>query len=302
MSIIYNRIGNSGGKLAFLLGCSVFFPNPDNNEMGRSWTHSKKRKGVIPRAINLGCRKKRIRPEHANCFNYNSETSCNKVKSFSLFDKFSINHPKLLSIEDIKAGNVPAKFLGRKNKSSSGQGIKLYTLDSWQKELARNPGKIEENDFYVEFLECKSEHRIHVFGDTVLCELNKRIRDNGKFIHTLAEGSPLILGRINHPQRDLMIDYSIKAVKSCGLDFGAVDIFVDKNDKVYILEVNSDPGMPGIIGFIYADHFRKIFNMSPPSHYKINDKGEIVKPDGTDFVQKIKQDLKNRKKFIFKSE
>ena len=38
-----------------------------------------------------------------------------------------------------------------------------------------------------------------------------------------------------------------RAVRSLGLDFGAVDVLVDADGKVYVLEVNTAPGIVGII-------------------------------------------------------
>lgn len=242
---VYSCCGWSGGKLAFLLGTSVRFPY-NNEDRNHAWTQNKEREVKLPRAINLGCRRKFIEEDSLN---YNSENSIDKVEVFNRFDKLKIPHPRLIDPKTFEG-----KFLGRKNKASRGRGIQIY-----------EPGakKIAEHDFFVELLDCKSEHRIHFFMGEVVCELNKKIKE-GSVIHTAEQGSPLELGPIVHPKRKKMIKYGALAVEAMELDFGAVDIFVDKNDDVYILEVNSDPGMSGLIGFLYADCFRKHFKLESP--------------------------------------
>jgi len=47
--------------------------------------------------------------------------------------------------------------------------------------------------------------------------------------------------RVHHPEA--LGKEAIKAVRAVGLDFGAVDCCVDVNDKAWIIEVNSGPGL-----------------------------------------------------------
>lgn len=269
-----------------------------NDDRKHAWTQSKVRKGTIPREINLGCRQEKIKE---GCFNYNSQFTGDKIKVFEVFDKAGIRHPRLLTKEQIQAGdNIPDKFLGRKNKSSRGRGITLYDRSTWLKSMKAKFSRMEQHDFFVEFLECKSEHRIHVFQGQVVCELNKKIKA-GNFIHTAEQGSPLEVGRIVHPRRDEMVDLSVKAVAAVGLDFGAVDIFVDINDNVYILEVNSDPGMPGVIGFLYAEKFRQVFNMPKPKDYFIDPMGKYVEIEESFFFRTPEEKKKAREARRYKA-
>jgi ribosomal protein S6-L-glutamate ligase RimK-like protein len=276
---IYSCIGWNGGKLAYLLGCSVVFPYRKNVDTRHDWTQDKIRDGKLPRPINLGCRKKFISP---NSLNYNSQFTRDKIAVFNKFDEAGIPHPRVVTLEQLSsnAPNLPKAILGRENKTSQGRGIEIYhSIEEWRRKFPKGRGTIkgeQAHDFYVELLDCKSEHRMHVFQGQIVCELNKRIKP-GTIIHNCSLGSPLIFGRITHPQRNLMEEYSIKAVQACGLDFGAVDIFVDKNDKVYILEVNSDPGMPDGIGYLYAQRIRCIFGMEPLYNYTLLTNGKVKK-------------------------
>lgn len=276
---IYSCIGWNGGKLAHLLGCSVVFPYRKNVDTRHDWTQDKARNGKLPRPINLGVRKKFISPDSLN---YNSQFTRDKLAVFNAFDTVGIPHPRVVTLEQLSsnAPNLPKAILGRENKTSQGRGIEVYnSIEEWRKKFPKGRGTIkgeQAHDFYVELLKCKSEHRMHVFQDQIVCELNKRIKP-GTVVHNCRTGSPLIFGRITHPKRALMEEYCIKAVKACGLDFGAVDIFVDDKDDVYILEVNSDPGMPDAIGYLYAQRIRCIFGMEPLYNYIILPNGKVRK-------------------------
>jgi len=101
-----------------------------------------------------------------------------------------------------------------------------------------------ENSYIEEFIEAKLEYRIHVFrnsfhyafhvdekkgGDGLIRNL-----ENGWIFQEISEFNDLVIQVINE---------SIKAVRALDYDFGAVDVLVSKDDQIYILEVNSAPGI-----------------------------------------------------------
>jgi D-alanine-D-alanine ligase-like ATP-grasp enzyme len=53
-----------------------------------------------------------------------------------------------------------------------------------------------------------------------------------------------------------MTEHSISAVNTLGLDFGAVDLIVAKDGRVYVLEVNTAPGIEGITLEKYVKAFQ----------------------------------------------
>lgn len=263
---IFAYCGWNGGKIGWLLGCSVYFPY-SNEDKTHKWTSNIKRPIKLPRPINLGCKRELISEE---ALNFHSRNSTDKMHAFRCFDGAGVPHPRVIPAKSIRgfSESVPKKFLGRQNRSSCGRGITLYDrTEKWP--------TIDKHSFFVEFLECKSEHRVHVFHGDIVCELNKDIKE-GNFIHTREQGSTLSLGMISHPKREQILKHSINAVKCLDLDFGAVDIFIDVNDNIYVLEVNSDPGMPKIIAPLYAERFRRFFGMEEPKHYYINSMGEFT--------------------------
>jgi hypothetical protein len=297
--MIYSRTGWNGGKLAFLLGCSVSFPH-GNEDPSHAWTKNRTRNGKLPRNINLGCKKKYLPTTDKNCLNYNSQSSSDKLFSFEAFGKAGIPHPRVIPEKAIREGSVevPLEFLGRKNNSFAGRGIVRYSLESWKK-AKRAPGW-KPHDFYVEFLPFKSEHRIHIFLGNDICHLNKQVKlGDTNFIHTLEQGSPLIIGAIDHPQKNKMVKLAVQAITAIGLQFGAVDIFVDIYDNIYVLEVNSDPGMPGIIGYLYAEEIRRVYQIPQPDYYFCNSEGGVTEVDPCYFFTTPEY---KRKKLNVKSE
>ena len=241
MSSIFSVSGPSGGKLAYILGCSVYHPG------GQDWEYPEFGKNVrrevnLPIAINYGCKRSEL---PVDCINYDSEDGTDKTWCFKMFDAYNIPHPRLINPSGFKG-----RFLGRDNGKSKGYGIRRY-----------NSGEAyREHNFYVEYLEGVSEHRVHVWGSHVLIELNKRFGDH-EFIQSSRFGSRMVAGYIKHKDRLKILDKSVEAVSILGLDYGAVDILVDKNNKYYVLEVNSAPSLAGIFGQIYAEHINRIMNL-----------------------------------------
>ena len=263
--LVYQISGPSGGKLAFLLNCSVKMPY--GNEGYENWSCSKERDGILPMAINYGCDRKHL-PEtlnQSNCLNYNSEDTGDKVKCFEIFERLGIPYPKLVT----DPANFDAPFLGRENKSSQGRGITKFKPKS---ENWNNYGC----DFFVEYIKVAQEFRVHVFKGQVVCEFNKDFSNCDGFIHSKNFGSKLVFGRLNHPARFDIIDASIKALHGCGLDYGAVDIIADANGKWYVLEVNSAPSMAHSIGYLYAEKIAHFLGYKIEKFWTIKDDGKFV--------------------------
>lgn len=134
---------------------------------------------------------------------------------------------------------------------NSGDGIRLV-----------EPGnELEDAPLYVLYIPKRQEYRVHVANGMVVDlqrkarrrdvadeDINWRIRnhDNG-FIFQ---------------RNDLVVPHSvsvqaINACKACGLDFGAVDIvFNEKQDKAYVLEINTAPGLAGSTLEGYVNRFK----------------------------------------------
>jgi hypothetical protein len=233
--------GPSGGKLASLLGCSVYHPNGEDRDYPE-YGSDRIRDRKMPVYINYGCKRKSL---PVDCINYESEDVADKVWCFKMFETCDIPHPELIDPSTFKGS-----FLGRDNGKSKGRGITFY-----------NEGNSpRQHDFFVKFIKGKSEHRVHVWGSEVLIELNKQFGTHS-FIQSSPYGAKMRAGHIAHKKRIEIIDKAVEAVNILGLHYGAVDILVDENDNYYILEVNSAPSLAGIFAYVYAEYINRKFDL-----------------------------------------
>lgn len=138
---------------------------------------------------------------------------------------------------------------------NSGEGIVLI----------KHFDEMVDAPLYVMYVPKKQEYRIHVLHGEVVDVQRKarrkdvpddkvnwmvRNHDNG-FIFAREDG----LGDVP----DDVTEQAVKAVKCCGLDFGAVDvIFSEKQQQAYVLEVNTAPGLSGQTLEGYAKRFRGV--------------------------------------------
>lgn len=141
----------------------------------------------------------------------------------------------------------------------SGSGIVIVDKDSLN--------DLPDAPLYVEYIPKDREYRVHVFNGEVI-DVQRKIRDpdreptnwqvrnhvNG-FIFTRGSSD----GSLYRDTVSLDIkEQAIRAVSSAGLDFGAVDIAVNKEGTAFVLEVNSSPGIEGQTVEVYRDAILKL--------------------------------------------
>lgn len=141
-----------------------------------------------------------------------------------------------------------AVILGRTRSGSKGRGIVVY----------ENLGAFfnyPRHDFYSEFVENDREYRLHVVGDKVV-RLQRKYKevevDNpNRFIKNHEQGY-----RFKQPARPLREDrneLAVKAVRAVGLDFGAVDMVIDRAGVAWVLEVNTAPACSPLTAQAYIN-------------------------------------------------
>ena len=120
-------------------------------------------------------------------------------------------------------------------RGHSGVGIRMFEGD---------PAPL-----YTKYIGLRTEYRVHVFNDEVICvqqkrrahdvpddQVNWKVRNTaGGFIYAVNDIVPL---------SDDSIKQCKQAIKDLHLDFGAVDLIVPRDsDLGYVLEVNTAPGL-----------------------------------------------------------
>jgi hypothetical protein len=146
-------------------------------------------------------------------------------------------------------GEYGYPILGRKFHHARGTDIKLVLQE---RDLRKR------RDYYSVYIPTNREYRIHVVGDEV-------IRVQGKYldrpelkqshIRNYATGYRFRAPRMRlRPDRLTM---AVSAVKSLGLDFGAVDLILADDGSCYVLEVNTAPSCSPLTLGAYAVAFQK---------------------------------------------
>lgn len=121
---------------------------------------------------------------------------------------------------------------------------------------------------YTQGIKNAGEYRVHVFNDDVILyqKKSRRVDDEGNVmtpegeeadVRNLASNWIYRTGNLKRLER--VEDLAIDAIEALNLDFGAVDIIKDENGDVYVLEVNTAPGLGNTQTYeAWADAFKKL--------------------------------------------
>ena len=123
---------------------------------------------------------------------------------------------------------------------------------------------------YVMYIKKKDEYRIHVLRNNIIDVQRKGLRaefqgqqDVNFLIRNLANGFMFVrndnagvqlINSSTVPQ--VVKNVAVQAVAALGLDFGAVDVIYNQQQKAaYVLEVNTAPGIEASTVLSYRDAF-----------------------------------------------
>lgn len=134
-------------------------------------------------------------------------------------------------------------------RANSGKGIVI----------AKELDDLVSAPLYVKYVRKEKEYRLHVFRGQVIDVIEKRRRSGfqennnySKYIRSCDAG--WVFCRDNVTVSEDARAQALAAVSTLGLDFGAVDIVINKKDnKAVVLEVNTAPGLTGTTVTRYKD-------------------------------------------------
>lgn len=101
--------------------------------------------------------------------------------------------------------------------------------------------------FFTEFIPIQTEYRVWIYRRQHLGTYEKFLQYPEKYKRVgrnYANGFAFRLVTANNIPREA-VDIASKTVQGLGLDFGAVDILKGTDGKLYVLEVNTAPGVEG---------------------------------------------------------
>ncbi len=130
--------------------------------------------------------------------------------------------------------------------------------------MASTPQEIVDAPLYVRYEAKKDEYRVHVYrgkvfdvqkkGGRIGVECNWEIRNK-------KNGFVFMRKDINPPQ--CVLDIAIDCFNCFALDFGAIDvIYKERQDKAFVLEINTAPGLKATTLTNYINLFKRIEEIS----------------------------------------
>lgn len=196
-----------------------------------------------------------------NCARILNEPECvhqaaNKIKTFQALAKEGVNIPDWTRQREVAKAWLEGGCVvvcRTKVASNSGKGI---VITEKVEELIDAP-------LYTKYIPKKEEYRIHVFqGNAFHVQRKARKKEvpddkvNWK-VRSHNNGFCFQIQGIEMPKD--AAEQAVNAVNALDLDFGAVDlIWNQKEDKWYVLEVNTAPGIENTTLAKYVEQFKKV--------------------------------------------
>lgn len=164
-----------------------------------------------------------------------------KIQQFQRFTDANVSCPKwttnAASISELGAKTCFARTL---INSTNGRGIVEFEVEN--QPAPRAP-------LYVAYIPKKAEYRYHIFNGQVIDVQQKKKKrgfesERDTRIRNVHNGYIYARDGITPPAG--AADLAVQAVRAVGYQYGAVDIiYNEKQDKCFVLEVNSRPGLMG---------------------------------------------------------
>jgi hypothetical protein len=180
--------------------------------------------------------------------------SGNKLKTLQHLSASGVATLEFTTDKEVAMGWDCRVFVRHLLRGASGRGIDIVLPDE----------PMPDAPLYTKGFQKDREYRVHAGPKQAFFVQQKRlvreerrplIRTAG--IRNYANGWIFACKDIDDPPEGIE-DLAARAVAACGLDFGAVDILVDKNNNAVVCEVNYAPGVDGSTVDAYVSFFRSI--------------------------------------------
>lgn len=190
-------------------------------------------------------------------------TASNKLSCFYALESASdVQIPEFTAsrekaLEWLREGDtdiVCRKYL----KANSGRGITIIKKDEDETAMPYVP-------LYVKYVSKQKEYRAHVLptGEVILREKRRRIDCPDEQVNwqIRSHNNGFIFAKNLSYEPSGIKEMAKAAIEAIGLDFGALDIIYNANeDKCYILEINTAPGLVNSTIDIYKEAFETCIN------------------------------------------
>jgi glutathione synthase/RimK-type ligase-like ATP-grasp enzyme len=177
----------------------------------------------------------------SNCLNAPSAVAkaAHKLKTFLEFRNHNVPSPEFTTNTEEANQWIEQGHRVYCRKTLTGKGGDGIIVARSREELVVAP-------MYTKGVNAVAEYRVHVFNGEVI-DTVKKARRNGESpnedIRNHTQGWIFMRGGVEVSLE--VRNAATEAVRSLGLDFGAVDVCKDANGTPYVLEVNTAPGIEG---------------------------------------------------------
>lgn len=134
--------------------------------------------------------------------------------------------------------------LARTPSGQAGSGISVCTSDTG----------LVDAPLYTLYIKKRKEYRVHVINGQAVAVYEKRRKvgqQSDPIIRSHRRG--WVFCKLNVSEPDGLRELAVNAVRALGLDFGGVDvIWNEKQNRCYVLEINTAPGLCNQTGDLYA--------------------------------------------------
>lgn len=162
-----------------------------------------------------------------------------KLRTFNMLRENNVRIPRYwVNRDEAQAARGKSILLERHSLTGqSGAGIKVKRKDD----------ALEAAPLYVEYIKKVKEFRVHVFnGEAIFVQDKRRESDveqtaDEKLIRNRDNGWVFCVTDINEPAG--LRELAVSACRALQLDFGAVDMVQSQDGTLYVLEVNTKPGI-----------------------------------------------------------
>lgn len=142
--------------------------------------------------------------------------------------------------------------IGRTIYHQSGEGLRVFAPGATLRGCA----------YYLRIVPSIDEFRVHVVGGKIVATQRKVIGDVRQ--HANAPNADIVRNYDNGwrfvriAERRWLNRHALPAIKALALDFGAVDILRSRDHSMYVLEVNTAPGLDGTMPERYAEALKTL--------------------------------------------
>lgn len=196
-----------------------------------------------------------LKPENRTFNKRASVTAAsNKLTALTTLRRAGIAIPRFGTDQD----RLTYPMLARRTNTQGGRDIHLVLQPLDVDQIA---GQI---DFFCEYIPKQAEYRLHVAGGEIIKVQVKDYRGEAE------EYDPVIWNHnagwffvaVNRRDAHPGVAQAITAVGALGLDFGAVDLVIGTDDRPYVLEVNTAPGLCINTLHLYGEYFANEMNLA----------------------------------------